>query len=121
MSRAAHLNWLASRWMKGIRSGHLGRGLVFKAAGLFSPAIAVDRGFGTYLVPTRDMVGLRTFMIGHYELDIMRNAIELLAGWIGHDPLKDRVLLEVGANIGTITIPALREFGTAHIVAIEPG
>ena len=120
MSRIDHAKWLVRRWIKGARSGEIRRGAAYKLISPFASIVGVDRGFGVYLVPTADLTGLRTFMMGHYELDVMGAALETLSTWIGRPAIEDRIIIEVGANIGTTTVPALRDFGARHIVAIEP-
>jgi len=59
-------------------------------------------------------------MMGHYELDVMRAAVQQMTRWIGDDPIRDRAMIDVGGNMGTTTVPAVREFGAARVVAIEP-
>lgn len=87
-----------------------------------SPSIAVDKGGDWYFVSTSDW-GLShvTFGEGSYEEDVMSFAIQL-TGELTDRPalLEGRTFIDIGANIGTSTIPALRSFGASDAYAFEP-
>lgn len=96
------------------------RSCLFDAIGRESPAVAVRVGDLWYFVPTRDVLGKVTFLEGGFELHVMEAAIALIEERLGYPPLAGRVFVDVGANIGTSTIPALRTLGARHALALEP-
>ena len=98
----------------------LAREAFFRAAGRFTPTVEVEWASGRYLVATADRdVSRVTFMVGPYGLETLRRAVQLM-GLHGHAPVAGREVLEIGANIGTTTIPLVHEFGAAHVHAFEP-
>lgn len=82
--------------------------------------MAVEVGGLWYFVPTNDVVGKVTFLEGGFEQRVMEGAIALLAERLGRAPLAGRTFVDVGANIGTSTIPALTAFGARRALAVEP-
>ena len=87
-----------------------------------SPALAVDSDGVRYYVSTKDRGLSRTvFGNGSYEQDVMSHTIALLERHVHRSPLLDgRIFLDIGANIGTSTIPALKTFRAARAVSVEP-
>lgn len=75
-----------------------------------------------FCVRTSDkLVGRYTFMNGDYELHLMRRAIEIISAERGVPSiLQGKTFMDVGANIGTALVPALRLFGADSAVAFEP-
>jgi FkbM family methyltransferase len=63
-------------------------------------------------VDERDLIGARVFTTGGYEAEVW-GALASLA-------VRDEVLWDVGANIGTVSIPALHDARFAHVHAFEP-
>lgn len=97
------------------------RRYVFDATGQVTPGVIAESDGQRFLVSTRDKeLGRTTFSKGTYELNIMRLALERLASELGRDPVAGRVFLDVGANVGTTTVPAVTEFGASRVLAIEP-
>lgn len=76
----------------------------------------------TYLVRTEDEnVGKSLFLKGgRSEMLILRRAIALVQEALGDDALADKSFLDVGANIGTTTVPALRSGPFANAICFEP-
>lgn len=95
---------------------------IFDLVGRVSPVIAIDSDSTRYFVSTRDRGLSRTvFGQGSYEQDVMDHTIALVEKRVGRAPLlAGRMFVDIGANIGTSTIPALTVFGAAAAVAIEP-
>jgi FkbM family methyltransferase len=86
-----------------------------------TPLAAVDRDGIRYLVRTGDRgVSRVTYMTGDYDLDVMEDALARLARVVGSDVLAGRVFVDVGANVGTSSIPAVRRFAASRAVAFEP-
>ena len=95
---------------------------LFNLLGRVSPVVAVDSGEARYFVGTRDRGLSRTvFAQGCYEQDVMAATLALAERHVGRAPLlQGRTFVDIGANIGTSTVPALTVFGAADAVSIEP-
>lgn len=95
---------------------------LFDLLGRVSPVVAVDSGEARYFVGTRDRGLSRTvFAQGSYEQDLMAQTLALAERHVGRSPLlQGRIFVDIGANIGTSTVPALTAFGAADAVSIEP-
>ncbi|HUD73353.1 MAG TPA: FkbM family methyltransferase [Dongiaceae bacterium] len=78
-----------------------------------------DLGRERYLVPCRDQaIGRSVFVTGEYEFDKFERALQLLRR---HSALGEvDLLIDVGANIGTVSIPAVARGLVPAAVAIEP-
>ena len=98
------------------------RGLAFRSLARFTPIVAVNGDGVQYLVSTADRaVGRATFISGGYEGDVMERIIALTEEATGRVPLlAGRTFVDVGANIGTTTIPALLRYGATDALAFEP-
>jgi FkbM family methyltransferase len=79
-------------------------------------AIAASPQEPTYLFSTRDLIiSPEVFSHSGYEEDELRWVLDYL-----EQPQARRTVIEVGANIGTTTIPLLVRHGAAHVEAFEP-
>jgi FkbM family methyltransferase len=98
------------------RRAHL-RELGFRMLRTVTPTVVVeDRGMRIH-VQTADLGMSRlAYIFGLYEEDALRVALETLG-----DPsrLSGRDFLDIGANIGTTTLAAVR-LGAERVVAVEP-
>ena len=93
----------------------------FAAAGEVTPYVAVEVGDEIFFVATDDTgVGRRVFVRGkRRDMTTLANGLaELAARGIRRPP--EPVFVEVGANMGTTTVMALRRHGFATAVALEP-
>lgn len=93
----------------------------FAAAAEATPYVAVEVGEEIFFVATDDMgVGKRVFVRGkRRDMTTLANGLaELAVRGIQFPP--DPVFVEVGANMGTTTVMALRRHGFATAVALEP-
>ena len=95
---------------------------IFDLVRPYTPALARESDGVWYYVSTKDYGLSRiVFASGSYEQDIMDHTIALAESYVGRSPLLEgRIFLDIGANIGTSTIPALKTFGAAEAVSIEP-
>jgi len=93
----------------------------FTAAGEVTPYVAVEVGEEVFFVATDDTgVGRRVFVRGkRRDMTTLANGLAELAAR-GIRPPADPVFVEVGANMGTTTVMALRRHGFASAVALEP-
>jgi FkbM family methyltransferase len=94
--------------------------LAFEALGAKSGFVVCDRpGKETYIVGARDeIIGRELFLTGEFDFDKFWAAYELLERHRGGR--RPRVLMDVGANIGTICIPAVARGLVERAVAVEP-
>jgi FkbM family methyltransferase len=107
--------WAAEGWDPGSL-----RGPMFDLLGRVAPVVVVEGVDGIrFAVRTSDReIGRHTFVHGAYDLPTMEAAVRVLdAQGLG---LRGRSFLDVGANIGTAGVVAVRRFGASGCVAIEP-
>lgn len=97
------------------------RGRFFEAAALQTPIVAAESDGLTYFVASADRgPGRSLFVEGRRgEAATLRAALTVLQE-LGRPARIDATFLDIGANIGTTTIPALLEHGFASAVACEP-
>lgn len=85
----------------------------------FTPYVAVELDELLFFVSTADRLGRGLFTYRRRrDLDVLPRALQLLQRH-GIDP-SGSTLVEVGANIGTTTVCALRRHGFERVVAVEP-
>lgn len=97
------------------------RDYAFRALRRLTPYAAVDCDGIRYLVSTSDgSVGRQTYMRGGYDAEVMARLMGLAGAELGRSPLAGRTFVDIGANIGTSTIPAIMRYGAANAVAFEP-
>lgn len=101
------------------RRAHL-RELGFRMLRRVTPSVAVDdRGMRIY-VNTADLEMSRlVYIFGLYDEDLLTRVLDVLAALGRPDAIQDRAFLDVGANIGTTTLAAIRT-GARAVTAIEP-
>ncbi len=94
----------------------------FHAAAPLSPIVAAPAGDATFLVSTTDTtVGRSLFVNGERnEMRTLPHVIAILREVGMADRVDGRVFLDVGANVGTTCITALKTFGFNSAVACEP-
>ena len=92
-----------------------------RAAG-YTPYLATDAGGSLFLVRTEDKhIGRSLFSKrGRGELGVLSRAAGAIRGVLGPEAIAGTAFLDVGANIGTTTVPALLAHGFGSAVAIEP-
>lgn len=85
-----------------------------------TPLIAFDTGDGRFLLSTADRHVTASLVLksGRGEMKTLRRALAVLAA-LGN-PARRTTFLEVGANIGTTTVPALLSHGFRRAVVCEP-
>jgi FkbM family methyltransferase len=118
--------WSGKAWRAALNvDGHRARAVrsaTFRALGRLTPTVAVDCGDVRYLVSTADgWIGREVFVGRGYDDDVMARLVSLAEERVGRRPLLGgRIFVDVGANIGTTTVPALVRYGAAEAVAFEP-
>jgi FkbM family methyltransferase len=95
----------------------------FDRADQYTPYLATKVADGAlFLVKTEDKhIGRSLFSKrGRGELAALSRAVAAIEGLLGSKAIAHRSFVDVGANIGTTTIPALLSHGFETAVAIEP-
>lgn len=95
---------------------------VFDLLRPFAPSVAVELDGLRYYVDTNDFGLSRiVFAQGSYDQDVMAEAFAIIKALSGQSRLLEgRTFVDIGANIGTSTIPAIKVFGAAEGIAFEP-
>jgi FkbM family methyltransferase len=98
------------------------RGTYYDKAAGWTPLVAVETLGGLFLLDTEDAhIGRSLFSKGDRgELRVLRRALSILEEVGLADRARAGPLIDVGANIGTTTVPALYENGFTRAVALEP-
>jgi FkbM family methyltransferase len=96
------------------RRAHL-RELGFRMLRRVTPSVVVeDRGMRIHLQTADLEMSRLVYIFGLFDEDLLRHALDALG-----QPLEGRDLVDVGANIGTTTLGAVR-LGARRVVAVEP-
>jgi FkbM family methyltransferase len=86
-----------------------------------TPSVAVVHDGAWYYVSTNDdLIGRHTFSTGSYEQDLFARSLDIIEALTGSPPLRGRTLIDIGANIGTTTVPGAKVFGASLVLAFEP-
>lgn len=98
------------------------RQTIFRLASRVTPVLAVDvRGVRYFLDTTDQDLARAIFVHGTYEQSLMQRAVQEIIRLSGPGKgLKDRVFVDVGANVGTATLAALCHLGASAAVTFEP-
>ena len=94
----------------------------YDRAAALTPYLGVGCGSATFVVSTADrQVGRSLFTKGSRgEMRILRRAVIILEILHGDGVVAGSGFLDVGANIGTTTVPALLDNGFGSAIAFEP-
>lgn len=120
---AAILRWGANRAMTRKGRASLARRVAFGVIRQLrlTPVLAVDASGIRYYLSTADRaIGVDTFSDGSYDQHLMELAIELINQLTGRPAMQDRHFVDIGANVGTAAIPAVKLFGAAGAICFEP-
>jgi FkbM family methyltransferase len=86
-----------------------------------TPTMAVDSAGIRYHMSTLDRaIGVTTFSDGSYDQHLMSLAFELITQFTGRPAVEGRQFIDIGANIGTAAIPAVKIFGAEDAICFEP-
>jgi FkbM family methyltransferase len=88
----------------------------------FTPIMAVEGHNGIhYFVSTSEYLGKCLYVDGFFEERQMKKATEVIQAMRGGPPpLKGHRFIDIGANIGTATITAIKVFGAEDGIGFEP-
>jgi FkbM family methyltransferase len=89
---------------------------------LGTPYLGVQTADGRFVVST-DSLGMGRHLFGKQgrpEFRVLRRAVMAIRTLSGDDAIDGRVFVDIGANIGTSTVPALVSHGFGSAVCCEP-
>jgi FkbM family methyltransferase len=94
----------------------------FERAGDFTRYLGAEADGARFVVATRSQkMGRHLFSKqARPEFGVLRRAVSVLEILVGDDAVRDRLFVDVGANIGTSTISALMSHRFGSAVCIEP-
>jgi FkbM family methyltransferase len=94
----------------------------FDDADGYTPYLATRAGDALFFVKTEDKhIGRSLFgKQARGEISVLGRAVAAIEGILGPQAIAHRTFIDVGANIGTTTIPAVLSHGFDSAVAIEP-
>ena len=86
------------------------------------PYLGIATQSGSFVVATSDQhIGRSLFVKGaRPEFTVLRRAVVAIEALTGRNAIADRLFVDVGANIGTSTIPALVSHGFGAAICCEP-
>jgi FkbM family methyltransferase len=106
---------------RGNRPRAISRELFFRGARRFTPALIAEADGVRFHVKTYDRaLGLLTFANGPPEGPTIALALAVLSANGETAPAIEKTFLEIGANIGTATVTALKGCGFRDSVSFEP-
>lgn len=92
----------------------------FRLAKLYTPYLAAQVGNRLYYVSTADhAIGCETFLYGGFDDRYTETLFRILKS-LGLSDFREKVFVDIGANIGTSCIPIVAEYGFARGIAFEP-
>jgi FkbM family methyltransferase len=94
----------------------------FDDAENYTPYLATPAGDGVFLVKTDDKhIGRSLFgKQARGEIAVLGRAVAAISGLRGEEAVTEQGFIDIGANIGTTTVPAILTHGFASALAIEP-
>jgi FkbM family methyltransferase len=98
------------------------RSRFYDRAARLTSYVSTSVGEALFLVLTQDQnVGRSLFLKqSRGEIGVLSRAVALVEATLGDEGIKGRSFLDVGANIGTTTVPAMLDHPFATAVAFEP-
>lgn len=96
------------------------RDLFFLIAEDFTPSLTANVGKYRYHVSTSDRtVGREVFLTGGFDTGCIEHIFQFIRQ-LGWSDFHQKLFLDIGANIGTTSIPVVMDCGFAGGIAIEP-
>jgi FkbM family methyltransferase len=121
----AHPKQLVKRGIQAVLNPHFTarpavRDLFFLVAREFTPSVVSNVGGIRYHVSTADRtVGREVFLTGGYDAPCIERIFRILRA-LGYQDFSAKTFVDIGANIGTSTLPALIQYGFARAISFEP-
>jgi FkbM family methyltransferase len=96
------------------------RWAVFTASRPFTDTLSATVDGIRYFVSTRDQSGGRVIFMGRVPDDNLDDYLDVIGKKLGRPTVKGATCVEVGANIGTTTLPLVLRHGAQLCLALEP-
>lgn len=105
-----------------MKRGPAQRGAFFDHASRWTSYVAIRAGEATFLVSTRDARAGRSLFMnrGRGETAALDRAASVIACLLPEHGHRHEVFVDIGANIGTATVTAIRSRGFRTAIACEP-
>ncbi len=99
----------------------IARSYLFLLLSAATPIVATKRDGILYCTLGTDRgVGRQVFASGGYDSDLLACVVRILESRNGDNAFRGRTFIDIGANLGTSTIPAILKFGASDALAFEP-
>ena len=97
------------------------RGLAFDALHLLTDSASADIDGLHYTFSTDDwIIGRSLYIKGGWDDEFLEHAVDLLCERANSRPFSEGTFVDIGANIGTTTVPALHRYHARRAIAVEP-
>ena len=92
-----------------------------KVASRVTNTLEIESDGSRFLIhPSDGPIAEQLFVFGSFNADMTETAVSVMNDYLAPDPIEGKVLLDIGANIGTTSIPAVTQWGASRVLAVEP-
>ena len=112
-----HRAQLAARFMTGGPESRLEvqRRAYRKVASRVTKTLEIESDGSRFLVhPSDGPIAEQMFVFGSFNAGMTETAVSVMTYHLGPDPIEGKMLLDIGANIGTTSIPAVTKWGASR-------
>jgi FkbM family methyltransferase len=118
-----HRAQLAARFMMGGPESRLEvqRRAYRKVASRVTKTLEIESDGSRFLIhPSDGPIAEQLFVFGAFNVDMTETAVSVMNDYLAPDLIEGKVFLDIGANIGTTSIPAVTQWGASRVLAVEP-
>ena len=118
-----HRAQLAARLMMGGPESRLEvqRRAYRKVASWVTNTLEIESDGSRFLIhPSDGPIAEQLFVFGAFNVDMTKTAVSVMNDYLAPDVIEGKVFLDIGANIGTTSIPAVTQWGASRVLAVEP-
>ena len=118
-----HRAQLAARSMMGGPDSRLEvqRRVYRKVVSRVTNTLEIESEGSRFLIhPSDGPIAEQLFVFGSFNADMTETAMSVMNDYLAPDPIEGKVLLDIGANIGTTSVPAVTQWGASRVLAVEP-
>ena len=108
-----HRVQLAARFMMGGPESRLEvqRRAYRKVASRVTITLEIESDGSRFLIhPSDGPIAEQLFVLGSFNVDMTETAVSVMNDYLGPDLIEGKVFLDIGANIGTTSIPAVTQW-----------
>lgn len=92
-----------------------------KVACRMTKTLEIESEGSRFLIhPSDGPIAEQLFVFGSFNADMIETAMSVMNDYLAPDLIEGKVLLDIGANIGTTSIPAVTQWGASSVLAVEP-